>query len=427
MKLPRPAAALAALLFVLVAPARAGENWPQFRGPSGQGISDATDLPVTWGEKQNVAWKTAIHGKAWSSPVVWGEQVWLTTATEDGRRLSALCVDKSSGKVLHDLKLFEVPTPQYAHPFNSYASPTPAIEEGRVYIVFGSPGIACLDTETAKVLWERRDFVCNHWRGAGSSPVIFKDLVILPFDGADFQYIVGMDKKTGQTVWKTDRSVDFQDIDPNTGKPQADGDWRKAFSTPRIVSFGGQQILLSLGSKALYAYEPHTGVELWRVECHNSHSGSATPVVSEDLIFFNTGHGKSELWAVKPGGKGVLGEDMIAWKVRRNVPTRSSVLLVDDLIYMVDDGGIASCVEAKTGKDVWRQRIGGNYSAAPLFADGRIYFFSEDGKATAIAPGREFKQLGESKLEAGFMASPAVTDHALILRTKTHLYRVERK
>ena len=427
MNLLRHAAALAALLFVLAAPAAwAGENWPQFRGPGGQGVSDATGLPVKWDEKQNVAWKTAIHGKAWSSPVVWGDQVWLTTATEDGRQLSALCVDRNSGKVLHDLKLFDVPTPQYAHPFNSYASPTPAIEEGRVYIVFGSPGIACLDTKTAKVLWERRDFVCNHWRGAGSSPVLFKDLMILPFDGADYQYIVALDKNTGQTVWKTDRSIDFQDLDPNTGKPQADGDWRKAFSTPRVVSFGGgPPVLLSLGSKALYAYEPHTGVELWRVESRIAHSGSATPVVSDDLIFFNTGHGKSELWAVKPGGKGVLGEDMIAWKVRRNVPTRSSVLLVDDLIYMVDDGGIASCVEAKTGKDVWRERIGGNYSAAPLFADGRIYFFSEDGKTTAVAPGREFKKLGEGKLEAGFMASPAVSGSALILRTKTHLYRVE--
>ena len=401
-------------------------NWPQFRGPTGQGVSDAAGLPVKWGETENVAWKTAIHGKAWSSPVVWGDQVWLTTATEDGRHLSVLCVDKNSGKVLHDLKLFDVPTPQYAHPFNSYASPTPAIEEGRVYISFGSPGIACLDTKTAKVLWERRDFVCNHWRGAGSSPVIYKDLIILPFDGADYQYIVGMDKKTGKTVWKTDRSVDFQDLDPATGKPQADGDFRKAFSTPRVASVGdGQPVLISLGSKALYAYEPDTGVELWRVEYRAAHSGSATPVVSKDLIYFNTGHGKSELWAVKPGAKGVIADSEVVWKVKRNAPTRGSVLLVDDLIYMVDEGGIASCVDAKTGDDVWRKRIGGNYSAAPLLADGRIYFFSEDGKATAIAPGREMKVLGESQLEAGFMASPAVIEKALILRTKTHLYRVE--
>ena len=402
-----------------------GGNWPQFRGPTGQGISGAAGLPAKWSEKENVVWKTPIHGKAWSSPVVWGDQIWLTTATEDGRQLSVLCVDSSGGKVLHDLKLFDVPTPQYAHPFNSYASPTPAIEEGRLYVSFGSPGIACLDTKTAKVLWERRDFVCNHWRGAGSSPVVFKDLLILPFDGADYQYIVGMDKKTGQTVWKTDRSIDFQDLDPNTGKPQADGDWRKAFSTPRIASFrGSQPILISVGSKAIFAYEPNTGVELWRVEFRIAHSGSATPVIGDDLIYFQTGHGKPELWAIKPGGKGVVPDSDVVWKVKRNVPTRSSVLLHDGLVYMIDDGGIASCVEAKTGEDVWRKRVGGNYSAAPLYADGRIYFFSEEGKATAIAPGREMKVVGESQLDAGFMASPAVTNGALILRTKTHLYRI---
>jgi outer membrane protein assembly factor BamB len=237
-----------------------------------------------------------------------------------------------------------------------------------------------------------------------------------------------MDKNTGKTVWKTDRSMDFQDLDPATGKPQADGDWRKAFSTPRVVSVGSAQpILLSLGSKALYAYVPETGVELWRVEYRAAHSGSATPVVGKELIYFNTGHGKPELWAVKPGGRGIVPDSEVVWKVKRNVPTRASVLLHDDLIYLVDDGGIASCVDAKTGKDVWRQRIGGNYSAAPLLADGRIYFFGEDGKATAIAPGKEMKVLGESQLEGGFMASPAVSDKALILRTKTHLYRVEKK
>jgi outer membrane protein assembly factor BamB len=413
------------LTFVVAAACFAETNWPQFRGPTGQGVSDATALPLKWSEKEHVAWKTAIHGKAWSSPVVWGDQIWLTTATEDGKELSVLCVDRNSGKVLQDKKLFDVPTPQYAHPFNSYASPTPAIEEGRVYVSFGSPGIACLDTKTAEVVWERRDLVCNHWRGAGSSPVIFRDLLILPFDGADYQYVVGMDKATGKTVWKTDRSIDFQDIDPNTGKPQADGDWRKAFSTPRVVTLGSTQpVLLSMGSKALYAYEPNTGVELWRVEYRAAHSGSATPVVGEGLVLFQTGHGKPELWAIKPSGKGVIPESDVVWKVKRNVPTRSSTVLHDGLIYMVDDGGIAGCVEAKTGNEVWKKRIGGNYSAAPLYADGRVYFCSEEGKTTVVAAGREMKVLAENQLDAGFMASPAVDRNALILRTKTHLCRI---
>ncbi|HZN64781.1 MAG TPA: PQQ-binding-like beta-propeller repeat protein [Tepidisphaeraceae bacterium] len=424
--MPRISAAVAVLL--LPCACLADANWPQFRGPTAQGITTARGLPVTWSEKQNVTWKTPIHGKAWSSPVVWGGQVWLTTATEKGDRLSAICVDKESGRIVHDLLLFEVSVPQYAHPFNSYASPTPAVEDGRVYVTFGSPGTACLDAATGKKIWERRDFVCNHWRGAGSSPVLYKDLLFLPFDGADYQYIVALNKKTGETVWKVDRSVDFQDLDPKTGKPQADGDWRKAFSTPRIAQYaGGPPILVSLGSKALYAYEPETGKELWRVECRESHSGSATPVIGKDLVYFNTGHGRPELWAVKPGGSGVVTDSHVAWKVKRNVPTRASVLLHDDLLYLVDDGGIATCLEAASGKEVWRKRIGGNYSASPLYADGRVYFFSEEGKTTAVAPGREAKVLGESQLDAGFMASPAVADDAFFLRTKTHLYRVEGK
>jgi outer membrane protein assembly factor BamB len=425
--LPRAAAAVAVLISTFAAACLAGDNWPQFRGPTGQGISDATALPATWSETENVVWKTAIHGKSHSSPVVWGDQVWVTTATEDGRELSALCVNKGDGKIVFDLKLFQVPTPQYAHPFNSYSSPTPAIEEGRVYITFGSPGTACLDTKTGKVIWQRTDFVCNHWRGAGSSPVIWNDLLFLPFDGADYQYIVALNKKTGQTVWKVDRDVDFKDLDAS-GKPQADGDWRKAFSTPRVVDFGdGKPVLLSLGSKALYAYEPGTGRELWRVENRETHSGSATPVVGEGLIFINMGHGKPELWAIRPGGSGVVTDTHVAWKYRGNVPTRASVLLHDGLIYMVDDGGIATCVDAKTGKKVGGRRIGGEYSASPLFADGRIYFFSQDGKTTAIEPGREMKGVGESKLDEGFMGSPAVSGKSLILRTKSHLYRIESK
>src|SRR5215213_6048512 len=258
-------AALTVLLFVSAAAARAEDNWPQFRGPTGQGISDATGLPSTWSETENVVWKTAIHGKSHSSPVVWGDQVWLTTATENGQALSVLCVDRTNGRVLRDMKLFDVALPQYAHPFNSYASPTPVIEEGRVYVTFGSPGTACLDTKTGKVLWERTDLECNHFRGAGSSPIVWKDLLIMNFDGSDFQYLIALDKTTGKTVWKTNRSVDYQDLEPN-GKPKADGDFRKAFATPHVAEIDGRPVLFSSGAKAHYAYDPATGKEFWRVE-----------------------------------------------------------------------------------------------------------------------------------------------------------------
>jgi outer membrane protein assembly factor BamB len=417
---------LGVLLGLLAAPlARAEENWPQFRGPSGQGICDSTNLPLTWSESANVKWKTPIHGKAWSSPVVWQDQVWLTSATEDGHELFVLMVDKESGKVLLDKKLFDVSNPQYCHPFNSYASPTPVVENGRVYVTFGSPGTACLNMANGNVLWERRDFVCNHFRAAGSSLFMWNDLLFLDFDGSDYQYVVAMDKNTGKTVWKTDRSIDFKDLQPN-GKPLADGDMRKGFSTCRIADFGQGPILISEGSKCLYAYEPLTGKEIWRNEYRNSHSGSATPIIGKNMIYYCTGHGQPELWAVRPGGHGVLSNENIAWKLKKYVPTRCSPILVDDLIFMVNDSGIASCVDAKSGNEYWHSRIDGAYSASPIAADGKIYFFNEDGKTTVIAADRQFKKLSENQLDSGFMAAPAVSGDALILRTKKALYRIEK-
>ncbi len=417
------------LLASLLLPAclQAEENWPRFRGPTGQGLSDSTGLPLKWSESENVKWKTAVHGKAWSSPVVLGNQVWLTTATEDGKDLFAVAVDRTSGKILHDLKLFRTEEPQYADRFNSYGSPTPAIEEGRVYVTFGSPGTACLDTTTGRVLWERRDLQCNHWRGAGSSPILWDNLLILHFDGADFQYVVALDKGTGRTVWKTDRSIDFKDLGAD-GKPIRDGDFRKAFSTPLVVTHEGKPLLISVGSNATYAYEPATGKELWRVEERKHHSGTVCPIVGHGMVFTATGLAKGELWAVKLGGRGVITDTHVAWKATRNVPNRPSPVLVGDLIFMVDqDGGVASCLEAKTGEVVWRERLpgSGNHSASPVHADGRIYFFNENGHGTVIEAGRQFKVLAENKLDAGFMASAAIAGQALFLRSKTHLYRIE--
>lgn len=409
-------------------------NWPEFRGPHGDGTSTATGLPLTWSETNHVAWKTAIHGKAWSSPVVWDAQVWLTTASEDGHALFAVCVARDTGKILRDQKLFDVEKPQFAHQFNSYGSPTPAIEAGRVYLTFGSPGTACLDTATGRVLWERRDFVCNHYRGAGSSPILWGDLLFLNFDGSDHQFIVALDKHTGKTVWRKERSVDYQDLGPD-GKPESEGDWRKAFATCHVAPLDGRPTLLSQGAKAFYAYRPATGEELWRVEERTSHSGGTRPVAGQGLVFFPTGWSQGQILAVKPGRKGESldvnatppadTQLQVAWRSKRNVPKKPSLQLVDDLLYGIDDNGVANCWEAATGRVVWNERIGGNYSAAPVAADGRLYFCSEEGKTTIVALGREFRKLAVNTLDDGFMASPAVTGRSLILRTRTSLYRVE--
>jgi outer membrane protein assembly factor BamB len=408
----------------VVAALLAFAQWPQFRGPDGSGVSPGTGLPLTWSETQNVKWKTAIHGRAWSSPVILGRQVWLTTATPDGKQLSAIAVDKDSGKIIHDLKLFEVVTPQFAHSFNTYASPTPVIEPGRVYVTFGSPGTAAIDTATGKVLWERRDLECNHFRGAGSSPILFRHLLLMHFDGSDVQYVAALDKRTGKTVWKTDRSVDFEDLDPN-GKPKADGDFRKAFATPHIVTTGSTPVLVSIGSKATYGYDPLTGKELWRIEEKGNFSGSTRPVAGHGLVYYPTGFNTAQIFAIRPDGAGNTTNTHVAWKFARGAPNKPSLLLLGDLLFMINDGGIVTCLEARTGQEVWRSRLTDSYSASPVAADGRIYFFSENGKATVIEAGRAFKVLGENSLDDGFMASPAIDGKALYLRTRTHLYRIE--
>jgi outer membrane protein assembly factor BamB len=405
---------------------RAGENWPQYRGPDGNGHSDARGLPLHWSEEHNVVWKTAIHNRGWSSPVIYGDQIWLTSASKDGRELFVLCIDRQSGKIVRDWKLFDVAQPQYVHPFNTYASPTPVIESGRVYVTFGAAGTACIDTKTFRVLWERRDIECNHFRGAGSSPILFGDLLLMHFDGSDEQFVIALDKRTGRTVWRTNRSIDFQDLDEN-GKPAAEGDMRKAFATPHVARVQGRWELISLGAKAAYGYDPFTGKELWRVEERGQHSASTRPVVGRGMIYFPTGFTPGQLFAVRAGGNGLITDTHVAWKMKRGVPNKPSILLVDDLIYMISDTGIASCVDAKTGEPLWQKRIGGEYSASPVYADAKLWFFSEDGTTTVLKPGRVFEQVAENRLNDGFMASPAIAGKAFFLRTRTHLYRVEEK
>lgn len=282
-------------------------DWPQLRGPTGDGHGQATNLPVTWSEQESVAWKTPIHGRGWSSPVVWGDQIWLTTAAEDGRQFYAVCVDAKSGQIKHDVHLFDTETPDEIHVTNSYASPTPVIEQDRVYVHFGTYGTACLDTRTGDVLWQRRDLPCNHWRGPGSSPILFEDLLIVHLDGYDLQYVAALDKQTGATRWKTDRNIDYQ---------TDDGDLKKAFCTPIVIEVAGQLQLISPAAKATIAYDPRTGRELWRFRYEN-HSATARPLFGHGLLFLNSGFSKAELYAIKPGTSGDITDTHVVWKVDR--------------------------------------------------------------------------------------------------------------
>ena len=410
----------------------ASADWPDFRGSWGNGhvsapgVTKPIGLPLHWSETNNIKWKTAIPHRGWSTPVVMGSQVWMTTATLDGRDYFALCVDKENGKILFNEKLFHTDNPEplgNGASMNCYATPSPVIEPGRVYVHFGSPGTACLDTKTGKVLWKRNDLPCRHYRGASSSPVLFENRLILTFDGADLQYLAALDKQTGETLWKTNRSVVWND-ETVPGQMAKDGDLRKSHGTPLIATVAGKPQLLSVGAKASYGYDPRTGHELWRVE-YNDWSSAPRPLFDQGLAFIVTGLVKKELWAVKPDGHGNVTDTHVAWKLTTRVGKYASPLIVDGLIYTAADESFISCVEAATGQVVWTERIGGKYAASPIYADGRLYFFSQDGTTTVIKPGRALDVIATNTLANGFMASPAADGKAFYLRTKTDLYRVE--
>jgi outer membrane protein assembly factor BamB len=406
----------AGALFLWLAGAAADETWPEFRGPGGAGHSSSVGLPKEWSETKNLVWKTPIPGKSWSSPVVWEKRIWMTTATPDGKQLSAVCVDRESGRVLLNLKLFDVEKPESETPnWNTYASPTPVVEADRVYLNFGSAGTACLATDKGKVLWSRSDLPCRHFRGAGSSPILYRDLLILPFDGYDFQYVVALDRKTGKTVWKTDRTHDFG---------TTDGDYKKCFSTPLAIEAGGRAQLVTVAAKAAVSLDPLTGKEIWSIK-YPSHSTGTRPIFAHGLVYVTTGSNPADLIAVRPDGKGDVTATHVAWKITGGVGQKPSPLVVDDLLYVLSDMGVLLCLDAETGAKVWQQRINGGHSASPIHADGAIYISGENGTTVLIRPGREYRELSRGKLDGKFMATPAVAGKALFPRSETHLYRIE--
>jgi outer membrane protein assembly factor BamB len=403
-------------LLLLTLPLAADENWPRFRGPRADGRTDSTGLPTTWSETKNIKWKTPLHDRGWSSPVVWGDQIWVTAATEDGKTDFAICVDKHDGRILHDLKLWENEKPSpLGNAVNGYASCTPVIEEGRVYVHFGSYGTACLDTATGKILWQRRDLPCEHYRGPGSSPILFENLLIFHMDGFDHQYIVALNKATGQTVWKTDRDVDYG---------TDNGDVMKAFSTPIVIEAAGKLQLISPTAMSTFSYDPRTGKELWRIR-YKTHSVGVAPLFQNGLVFINTGFGKADLLAVRPDGSGDVTNSHVVWAAKKSIGSKPGQVVVDDLIFNVHDTGVASCLDSKTGEEQWSKRLGGEFSAALLYGDGKVYFCDHAGTTTVVKPAREFVELAVNKLDDGCMASPAVTGKALIWRTRSALYRIE--
>jgi outer membrane protein assembly factor BamB len=412
---------VAAVAALFVQPARAGgdENWPDWRGPTSQGHSDATGLPLHWSEDRNIVWKTPIHDLGYSTPVVWGDQVWLTTATRKGETLYAVCVDLNSGRIIHDIPVFRPEKPQRIHRNNSYATPSAVIEEGFVYVHYGTHGTACIDTKTGRVLWRRDDLNCNHLQGPVSSAILYEDLLICPFEGTDVQFVVALDKKTGKQVWRYDRPRELYDgIEPLY--------LLKSYHTPVIVQIDGQPQLINNGAMLVTGHEPRAGRELWRVRYRDDNPISRI-ISGHGLLFINAGGnpGGSHLLAVRQGGSGDVTESHVVWSMTKDAPHESSPVLVGDLLYLMSDKGVLQCKEATTGETIWSQRLEGDFGASLLYADSRIYMSNKDGRTTIIKPGRSFQILAVNQLDGFLGASPAVAGKSLILRTKTHLYRVE--
>ncbi|MEZ6103600.1 MAG: PQQ-binding-like beta-propeller repeat protein [Pirellulaceae bacterium] len=421
----------------LVSPCHA-ENWPDFRGPDGQGRSNAQELPVHWSETENIAWKTAIPGRGWSTPVVWENQIWLTTAIEkwpsDDRKaellksekqpgerqvaeevaLHAQCYDLDSGLLIHDIEVFRHQTPAAIHKLNSYASPSPTIEEGRVYCHFGAFGTACLDARSGEVIW-RQTLPIQHGVGPGSSPFLYHDLLVIVCDGMDQQFVAALNKYNGEIAWKTNRP-------PLSG---SDGDMHKAYCTPLLVNDGTRDQLVIPGAQWVVSYNPETGDPLWQVHHGRGFSNVPRPVAANGIVYICTGFGTAQLVAIRADGSGDVTETNVLWKVAKKVPTMPSPIIVGDQLYMVDDEGVVSCLDAASGKSLWAGRLGGNFSASPLFADGRLYFSSRNGTTTVMEPSAtKLEKIAENALDGQFFASPVPIAGSLILRTDSHLYRI---
>ncbi|MFO0870438.1 MAG: PQQ-binding-like beta-propeller repeat protein [Pirellulales bacterium] len=416
-------------------------SWPQWRGPDGQGHAPtARDLPIQWSDQQNVAWKTVLPGRGWSSPVMDEATIWMTSAeevppTEEEKRrrtadstnpqqlnvagritLHALGVARDSGKIVAQIRLFEIPNPDPIHSLNSYASPSPLLEDGRLYCHFGTNGTACVDTRTQQIVWANQELHLQHENGPGSTPVLYRDWLIVHCDGSDVQFLAALDKRTGKLAWRTERS----------GTLNSNPQMKKAYGTPLVVTLEGRDVLLSPAADWLYAYDPATGRELWKLNYGVlGFSVVPRPVAAHGLLYMSTSFMQAEVLAVRLGDGTSTPE--IAWRSKKGAPQMPSPLVVGDELYLINDKGIATCLDARSGMVHWSERLGGNFCSSPLLADGRIYVGNREGQVFVLAPGKTFQLLATNTTDGAVMATPAAVERALYVRTEHALYRIEKR
>lgn len=422
-----PAITIAALLFSLISINAQNTNWSHFRGNNLDGISrDGQNVPTKWNDSTNVLWKVPINGKGWSSPVVWGEQVWLTTATADGKQMFGLCLNKKTGKEIFNLKLFESASTYQKHDFNTYATPTSCIEQGFVYIHFGTSGTACVKTKDGSVAWKRTDLNCEHVQGPASSPIIYKNMLILHLEGTDVQYIVALDKATGKNIWRTDRPKELYDKLKPIGK--------KAYITPVVINVNGRDLLISNGSGVCIAYDIITGKEVWRF-VQGEDSTISMPFTENGIVYFYTGfvtppndNQYSEIIAIDPGGKGdITSTPFVKWRFKEPVLQLLTPLIKDGLIYTINTKSQFFCLDAATGSQIYTRRMTAKYNSSPVYAGGNIYFTSVSGETMVIKEGKKLDIVSRNKISGEVYATPAITGNTILIRTADNLYCIGQK
>ena len=412
---------LSVLLFSHVF-AQNAANWTHFRGSEMNGHAQVKSAPLHWSDSTNIVWKVRVKGLGWSSPVVFGNQVWLTSATEDGKEFYTLCYDLNSGKLLDQKTIFTSSEPQGIHGTNSYATPTPCIEDGFVYVHYGTFGTACINTQNFEIVWKREDLKCKHMQGPASSPILHNDKLIVHLEGTEDPYVIALDKKTGATIWKSIRPKEIYDkLEPV---------YRKSYQTPIVIEAGGRELLISNSSFMCFAHDVNTGEVIWTME-YGYDSTVSQPLYWNGLVFVNSGWifidnnpYFTRQYAIDPTGKGDVTKTHVKWMYEDEVPQIPTPVIVEGKMYMVHDRGMASCIDAETAKVIWKQELKGNFNASPVYAAGNIYFFNVKGECTIVKPGIAFEMVAQNLIGETVKAVPVFVDKGMVLRTDKNLYLI---
>jgi outer membrane protein assembly factor BamB len=391
-------------------------EWPQFRGPTGQGLSAAKNVPLEWDATTHVAWKVETSGKGWSSPVLSQGKLYFTSAvtaaTGSETTLHTFCYDAADGHLVWDTEIFQPDAESVAamHRKNSPASATPIVSNGKIYVHFGHMGTAALDL-TGKVLWRQTELKYSPQHGNGGSPALVGDELIFSADGNPEPFVAALDAATGAVRWKTPRNTTAKKL--------------FSFCTPLAITVDGKAEVISPGSGFVGAYDPQSGAELWRVNYGEGYSVVPRPIYAHGLLFLSSGFDAPVLYAIRP--EGAIGDATatnVAWTHRKGAPLTPSMVAIGDELYYVSDNGIAACADAETGSIYWSERLGGDFSASIVAAEGRLYCLNESGVGFVLKAGKTFELLAKNDLGEHTLASYAVEDGALFIRSEDHLWKI---